>query len=150
MCDTRGVIRPYADDDLDGVLDVWYLASLEAHSFLSDEFFDVERRAISEQFLPASETSVFEIDGRVVGFVSVLGNEVGGIFVAPTHQNAGVGRALMDHVAAARRYLELDVFGANTIGRRFYDAYGFRPVAEGRDDTTGLRIVRLRFDGSLS
>ncbi len=42
------MIRPSADDDLDDVLDVWHLASLEAHAFLSDEFSDAERIAISE------------------------------------------------------------------------------------------------------
>ncbi|MEA3511174.1 MAG: GNAT family N-acetyltransferase, partial [Actinomycetota bacterium] len=68
------MIRPYTDRDLADVLDVWYLASLEAHSFLSDEFFDTERQLIAEQWLPASETFVFEIDGRVVGSVSMSGN----------------------------------------------------------------------------
>jgi hypothetical protein len=80
LCDTLELIRPYTDGDLADVLDVWYLASLEAHSFLSDEFFDAERQQIAEQWLPTSETSVFEMDGCVVGSVSMSGNEVGGIF----------------------------------------------------------------------
>jgi putative acetyltransferase len=142
------VIRPYSDDDLGEVLDVWYLASLEAHSFLDEDFFDTEREAISDRWLPASETSVFEIGGRVVGFVSMVGNEVGGVFVVPNRQNQGVGRALLDHVAATRPYLELDVFEANAVGRRFYDAYGFRVVNRDLDDTTGLPTIRLRVDCS--
>jgi putative acetyltransferase len=146
VCDTRGVIRAYTDDDLSGVLDAWNRASLEAHPFLSEDFFDTEREAISNEWLPASETSVFEIGGHVVGFVSMVGNEVGGIFVAPRYQKRGVGRALMDHAAATRPYLELEVFRANTIGRGFYEAYGFRVVGEGLDDTTGLPVLRLRLD----
>ena len=83
-----------------------------------------------------------------MGFVSMVGYEVGGIFVTPSHQSKGVGHALLDHVAATRSYLELEVFEANTIGRRFYDAYGFRAVGEGLDDTVGLPILRLRIDCS--
>ena len=145
-CDTFDVIRPYTDEDLDAVLDVWYLASLEVHSFLGDDFFDTERQRIAEQWLPASETSVFEIDGRVVGSVSMIGNEVGGIFVAPEYQSRGVGRALMNHVAISRSYLELDVFKANAKARRFYDSYGFRVVSEHVNDTTGFPELRLRLD----
>ena len=148
VCDTRGVIRPYTDDDLGEGLDAWYLASLEAHSFLCEDFFDAERERLSGLWLPESDTSVFEVGGHVVGFVSMVGNEVGGIFVTPEHQNQGVGRALLDHFAATRRYLELEVFEANSIGRRFYEAYGFRVLSESVESDTGLPTLRLRFDCS--
>lgn len=147
-CDTWAVIRPYNSNDLDDVLDAWYLASLQAHPFLGDDFLDAERERLAKVWLPASETSVFQKSGRVAGFVSMVGNEVGGIFVSPKHQNQGIGHALLDHVAATRPYLELEVFKANTIGRRFYDAYGFQVLSEGVDDTTGLPVLRLRIDGS--
>ena len=140
------MIRRYTAADLDQVLDAWYAASLDAHPFLDDAFFDAERELIADEFLPASETWVYESDGLVVGFVSLLGNEVGGIFVAPAHQNAGMGRALLDHAATSRPHLELEVFEANAIGRRFYDAYGFRAVTDGLHDATGHPVVRLRFD----
>jgi putative acetyltransferase len=71
-------------------------------------------------------------------------------FVAPKHQNEGIGHALLDHVAGTRPYLEVEVFEANTIGRRFYDAYGFQVLEEAVDDTTGLPVLRLRIDGSGS
>ncbi len=80
------MIRPYTNDDLGGLLDVWYRASLIAHSFLSDDFFERERRQIAERWLPVAETMVYETDGRVVGFLSPIDNEVGGILVDPDHQ----------------------------------------------------------------
>jgi len=140
------MIRPYAEADLDDLLDAWYPASREAHPFLGEDFLDTERTQISDQFLPASETWVFEIDARVVGLVSLLANEVDGVFIASAHQNEGIGRALVDHVAATRPYLELEVFEANTIGRRFYHAYGFRAASGGFDEATGHPAIQLRFD----
>ena len=42
------VIRPYTADDLDELLDVWYQASLIAHSFLSEEFLTAERQQVAD------------------------------------------------------------------------------------------------------
>ncbi len=140
------MIRPYSDSDLTEVLDVWYSASLKAHPFLSEEFLETERRLIAEEWLPASETFVFEFDERVVGSVSMHGNEVGGLFVAPEYQRRGIGGALLDHVGASRPHLELDVFKANTAARAFYRSYGFRFVNEHVNEDTGQPELRLRFD----
>jgi putative acetyltransferase len=139
------MIRRYVDGDLDAVLGVWYRASLLAHSFLPEEFFERERREIAERWMPVAETTVAETDGgRVVGFVSLIGNEVGAIFVDPDEQGRGVGRALMDAARTARPFLELDVFEANTIGRRFYDAYGFELVDRHVNVAIGHPELRLR------
>ncbi|MEA2000447.1 MAG: GNAT family N-acetyltransferase [Actinomycetota bacterium] len=140
------MIRPYTDDDLDGLLDVWYRASLIVHSFLSEEFFEAERRQIAERWLPMAETLVYESGGRVVGFLSLIGNEVGGIFVDPDHQGRGIGSALMDGARDSRPFLELGVFEANSTGRRFYDSYGFEPVSRQIDEDTGQPELRLRFE----
>jgi putative acetyltransferase len=138
------MLRPYRPDDLSELLDVWYRASLIAHSFLSDEFFDTERAQIADQWIPIADTTVYESDGRVVGFVSLIGNEVGAIFVDPDQQGRGIGRALMDGARDARPYLELNVFEANSIGRRFYHTYGFVQVGSHIGEATGHRELRLR------
>ena len=140
------MIRKYGAEDLAELLDVWYEAAQLAHPFWTHDFFEQERRNISQEFLPVAETWVFESEGLVVGFIALLGNEVGGIFVAPTQHGQGIGRALMDHARASRDHLELEVFEANEIGRAFYDAYGFAVVGEQLDEKTGLRLLRLRLD----
>ena len=140
------MIRPYADDDRDELLEVWYEASVVAHSFLTDEFFATERQQIAELWLSIAETLVYETDGRVLGFLALVGNEVGAIFVLPEHQGRGIGRALMDHARSSRPFLELDVFEANTVGRRFYDAYGFEFVDRHVHEATGQPQLRLRLD----
>jgi putative acetyltransferase len=140
------VIRPYADHDLDRVLDVWYRASVLAHPFLTDAFLETERPAIAHKWLPMSETIVCEIDGTVVGFLSLVGNEVGGIFIAPEHQRSGIGRALMDTARSSRPYLELSVFEANLGARHFYEDYGFVLVRKQPNAETGLPELRLRLD----
>lgn len=138
------MIRPYVASDLAELLESWYRASLIAHSFLSDEFLARERVLIARQWLPASETTVSIVDEQVVGFLSLVGNEVGAIFVHPESQGGGFGRELMDHAKAMRPFLELDVFEANAIGRRFYAACGFEQIDRQADEETGQMMLRLR------
>jgi putative acetyltransferase len=91
-----------------------------------------------------AETWVYVREGQVVGFISLIGNEVGALFVEPTVQGQGIGRALIDHAATLREELEVEVFKANHQGRRFYQQYGFSMVREDVDEQTGQPMLRLR------
>jgi putative acetyltransferase len=144
------VIRRYRPEDCDQVLDVWAAASAQAHPFLGESFLERERNEIRTVHLPRAETWVWEAGGRVAGFLSLLGNEVGAVFVDPDCQRSGIGQALMDHARARRGALEVEVFRDNAIGRAFYGKYGFRPASEGIHEPTGRRVVRLRLDERAS
>lgn len=138
------MIRPYQDTDLNKLLEAWYSASLVGHPFLDEAFFQQERKNIREIFLPKAETWVYEQDGTVVGFISLLGNEVGAIFVDANFHGKGVGRALMDHAKGLRDFLELTVFQDNQVGRDFYEKCGFRQVDELLHDETGYWQLKLK------
>lgn len=140
------MIRKYNAEDLAELLDVWYDASQIAHPFLSRDFLDQERRNVIQKYLPIAETWVFEEEGQVVGFIALIGNEVGGIFVTPRRHGQGIGRALMDHARASRSHLDVEVFEANEIGRAFYHAYGFKVIRPVVHEETGEPVLRLRLD----
>jgi putative acetyltransferase len=133
-------------NDLRAVLDVWDAASRVAHPFLDEAFLAKERREIAEVHLPNAETWVCELGGVVAGFVALVGEEVGGLFVHPEHHRKGIGRALMDHSSGLREVLYLDVFEENRVGRAFYDRYGFEVVGERVHEETGRRQLRMHFD----
>lgn len=137
------MIRAYQPADLDDVLSVWSRASELAHPFLGEAFASAERENIATVYIPNAETWVWEQSGRVVGFIALLGNEVGGLFVDPDFHGTGVGRALMDHARARRGPLEVEVFTSNVIGRAFYAKYGFTLMHQMTHAETGLAIMRL-------
>jgi len=85
-------IRLYQAADQTALLAVWYRAAAIAHHFLPAEHFEQERAEIAAQYLPMAETWVYEHQGEVVGFISLLGQTVGGFFVDPEMQGQGVGR----------------------------------------------------------
>jgi len=139
------MIRPYQDADLEQLLSAWAAASALAHPFLSEEFVAQERVNIPTLYLPNAETWVCDRDGSVVGFISLLGNEVGALFVHPEYHKRGIGRGLMDKAAELRGNLEVEVFAANEIGRSFYARYGFKTLEHKRHQPTGQEMLRLRF-----
>lgn len=140
------MIRKYTEADCEAILDIWIAASLIATPFLSEKFLADEREHIRTIWLLKAETWVFEEDSHVIGFLSLIGNEVGALFVHPDAQRRGVGTALMDHAAGLRDELFLDVFEDNAIGRRFYEQYGFKFESKHVHEQSGHMQLRLSFN----
>lgn len=138
-------IRQYQTSDLAAVLDSWEVATRLAHTFMTDEFIAQERKNVAEIYIPNTDTWVAEIDGVVEGFIALIGNEVGAIFLLPNWHGKGVGKALMDKAHALHGDLEVEVFKENTIGRAFYLRYGFEFLEQKLHKPTGQQVLRLRF-----
>lgn len=139
------MIRLYKITDLEAVLSAWENASKVGHPFLSEAFLVQERADLRELYLPNTETWVFEQDGQVIGFISLMGNEIGGLFVQPAFHGTGVGRQLMEKAKTLHPVLELEVFEANLAARQFYAKCGFVVIGEGVHQSTGQAFLRLRF-----
>ena len=139
------MIRKYKAEDSEAIIEIWFAASLVSTPFLSREFLTNERDNIRNVWLLRAETWVYEQDGAVVAFISLIGDEVGAIFVHPDMQGTGIGRALMDHAVDLRCELTLDVFEDNAIGRRFYDRYGFEFEHKHFHEPSGHMQIRLSY-----
>lgn len=138
------MIRRYEETDLAGVLEVWERSSAVAHPFLTPEFMTTEKANVKDVYLPNAQTWVWADAQGIKGFLSLQGREVGALFVDPGHHGRGIGRALMDQAFALNDYLELDVFEANPLGRRFYDRYGFTVFDRYTHLETGEQMLRLK------
>ncbi|GAB2203422.1 GNAT family N-acetyltransferase [Roseibium sp.] len=124
------MIRPYVSQDAERIIHIWRKASEFAHPFLSDNFHDMAATAIRDIYLPKAETYVTEINGVAVGFISLLDNYIGGLFLDPQYHGRGLGRALVGHAVKQKGPLTVEVFKENARGRRFYAANGFVPTEE--------------------
>lgn len=96
------MIRPNRPDDLETLLGIWLEASCRAHDFVERGFWEARLDDMRNLYLPAAQTWVYERDGTVVGFVSLLDDVLAAIFVAPTEQGHGIGSALLEHAMPAR------------------------------------------------
>lgn len=140
------MIRKYEETDFEDLIRVWKSASRIATPFLSEEFLERETITIRNVYMPIAETWVVEVEEKFIGFLALIENEVGAIFIDPNCQGKGYGKALMDNAKSLRPYLELDVFKDNPIGRAFYDKYGFKFVKEYLHEPSGFLQYRLRLD----
>ena len=138
-------IRQYKNSDLNAVLSSWEVATRLAHPFMSDKFIAQERINVAEIYLPNTDTWVVELNGKVEGFIALMDNEVGAIFLQPEHHGKGLGKALMDKAQALHSDLEVEVFKENSIGRKFYSKYGFEEFEEKLHEPTGQLVLRLKF-----
>lgn len=65
------MIRPRTDRDIEAILDIWLQASIKAHDFVPDEFWEAQVEDMRTLYIPASDTFVFEQNSDVVGFYSL-------------------------------------------------------------------------------
>ena len=139
------MIRPYSPADKQAVMSIWRDTSAVAHPFLSSEFMSEAENLIRDTLLDMAEIWVAEKDGIPIGFIALIGHEVGGLFLRPEHHGHGIGQALMDRAVQRKGRLELDVFRENTRARQFYTRYGLTEGAERLDDASGQYVLRMTY-----
>lgn len=137
------MIRKHTAKGLDPILDVWHQASTLAHPFLEDAFVSKVKSDMRNLYLPDSETWVFEDEGIIIGFISMIENEIGGLFVLPDHHSKGIGSSLVNFISHMHPTLEVEVFEKNQIGRAFYDKYGFKQTKSYYHEQSRQEVLRL-------
>ena len=142
------MMREYNTDDTDALITIWDKAEPLAHPFLSDEVRDQVRRDTVNLYLPNAETWVLENDGTPVGFIAMIGTEIGGLFLDPSEQGKGLGRQMVDHIVAIKGPLTVEVFKDNKIGLPFYERYGFVVTGEGVFDASGDETFKMAMPDS--
>ncbi|MBU0645238.1 MAG: GNAT family N-acetyltransferase [Alphaproteobacteria bacterium] len=142
------MIRGYKADDTDALIAIWDMAEPLAHPFLSDEVRDQVRKDMRNIYLPNAENWVLESEGAPVGFIAMIGTEIGGLFLAPSEQGKGRGRHMVDHIVALKGPLTVEVFKDNKIGLPFYQRYGFVIIGEGVFDASGDETFKMAMPAS--
>lgn len=75
------MIRKQQEKDIDEIINIWYKASGLAHPFLKTDFVEQVKKDLRDVYLPNAATWVYEDNHSVVGFISMLGNEIGGDYL---------------------------------------------------------------------
>lgn len=140
------MIRQHTPEDLEVIMDIWYRSSSLAHPFLSSEFVDKVKADMANLYIPGSDTWVYTIDDAIVGFLSMMGNEIGGLFVDPDKHAKGIGSKMVDFICSQHPTLEVEVFEKNQIGRAFYSKYGFKQIKSYTHNESGFEVLRLKYE----
>lgn len=141
-------IRTYRKKDIEPVMVAWRKANALAHPFLSTGFVAELEQAIRHTYVPMAETYVLEESGVVVGFIALLGNEIGGLFLDPSLHGRGYGKALVSFAIDLKGLLTVEVFRDNEIGRAFYERVGFEFVADELHEASGQISRKMAMPGA--
>ncbi len=131
-------LRPARTEDMAGVADLWHHAWHVAHAGHVPEGLTTARtlEAFHER-TPGrvADTTIAEVEGHLVGFIMIEGDEVEQVFVDPGHHGSGVAAPLLaeaERQVAAAGHAEawLAVVAGNARARRFYEKHGWRDTGD--------------------
>jgi putative acetyltransferase len=75
------LIRRMRTEDIRKIVSLWYDVSLDAHDFISLEYWKKNKKMMERKYLPNSETYVAIEDDDIVGFISMKENILAALFV---------------------------------------------------------------------
>ena len=123
------VERASVDDGAE-IADLYLASRADALPFLRRVHPDDEVRCwIQTVLLCRGETWVARLDGHVVGFLTLIDDDLDQLYLRPGHYRRGIGSLLLTKAkerSAGR--LHLFTFQRNERARAFYEAHGFRIV----------------------
>lgn len=137
------MIRQYQTEDTNALVGIWQKANDLAHPFLPKKFVAQVAQDMRNIYLPNAKTWVMEQDGQPVGFIALVGTEIGGLFLDPALHGRGLGKAMADHAVNLHGPLIVEVFEKNTIGRSFYDRYGFVEASRYTHEPSGEVTLKM-------
>jgi GNAT superfamily N-acetyltransferase len=131
-------LRPARAEDMAGVADIWHRGWHVAHAgHVPDGLTAARTLEAFHERTPGriADTTVAEVEGLVVGFIMIAGDEVEQVFVDPGHHGSGVAAPLLaeaERQVAAAGYDEawLAVVAGNARARRFYEKHGWRDAGD--------------------
>lgn len=147
------VLRPAEEDDADALALIHVLARRAAPMPDPVHPEDDVRRWLRERVAdrgPGHETWVAELDGVPVGYARTTPGWLDDLYVQPAHQGGGVGRALLELVAARQPDgFCLWVFESNEPARAFYARHGLVELerTDGEANEERAPDVRMAWPG---
>ena len=127
----KSSIREMQLEDTERVMNIWLESTIKAHPFISSEYWQQNYHIVKDVYLSNAKTTIFEEDGIVKGFISIIDHSfIGALFVHPTYQGCGIGRVLINHVFTQYKHLSLAVYKDNVDAVQFYQKQGFKIITK--------------------
>lgn len=131
------MIKILQPNQIDDVMNIWLASTTRAHPFIPESYWARNFMIVKKQYLPNAVTFTAEEDGQVQGFISMMGNHIGALFIAPAFQKQGIGSSLLSHCKKEYDQLTVSVYVKNQNAVGFYRSQGFGIDEEKLDNAAG-------------
>ncbi len=118
-------IEPFNTKYLADVISLWEESSRIAHPFISEIKRQQEKNEIENYLTEVANSYLYWNNEELCGFISMINETIGGLFIKPCYQGKGIGRALIDYVSKDFESLSVEVFKKNKGAIEFYRKCGF-------------------------
>lgn len=130
------MVREFQILDTEQVMKLWFWGNVDAHSFVSEKYWHSHFNEVQEALLQA-KVFVYDINGKVLGFIGLMNEYIAGIFVDRNYRSTGIGTQLLTYAKQKYDTLSLSVYQQNLRAVAFYHREGFSILSEGVDADTG-------------
>ena len=125
------MIRKLENKDINIIMDIWLKSTIKAHNFIDENYWRKNYNNVKNIYIPISDTFVYEDNGSIKGFISIINNDfIGALFVDVNSQGMGIGSKLIDHVINIYDNLSLSVYKDNENAFNFYKNKNFKILSE--------------------
>lgn len=131
------IIRESAigSEDLDTVLDIWLQANIDAHDFISKEYWEKNVEYVKNE-LSKVPLFLYRNEKEIVAFLGLVNDYIAGIFVKREYRGYGIGGKLLEEAKKESSTLTLSVYTKNRDALNFYLSKGFLIEQESLDSAT--------------
>ena len=138
------MIREFKPEDIDKVMRIWMETSITSHGFIDQNYWMGNFKEVKKMMHDA-DTFVSEEKGVIQGFIGLIDDYIGGLFVLKDFQSQGVGKKLADHAKSLHPALSLHVYKKNVRATAFYRREGFAITHQQKDEKTGEVEYRMNW-----
>lgn len=134
------MIRKLNNEDIDKVMDIWKESTIKAHEFIDKDYWENNYDTVKNEYIPISDTFVYDDGENIRGFISIINNEfIGALFVDVNYQGLGIGSKLIDYITTKYDKLNLAVYKENEKSVKFYTDKGFKIIEEQKNEDSGFK-----------
>jgi GNAT superfamily N-acetyltransferase len=142
-------IRPYEPRDLDRAAEAANAACRQAYAFFGYHHpVSMSRQRLADSLREGQLFFVPEINGVVVGILTLKPAFIDRLFIAPTWQGLGIGSACLDFAKSLYPAgIELNCAQQNSGACRLYERHGFVAVTHRIFQPIGIGDIIYRWAG---
>lgn len=134
------MIRKSNDKDINKIMETWKESTIKAHNFISKEYWENNYNIVKNEYIPISDTFVYEEGQEIKGFISIIDKSfIGALFINSNYQNLGIGGKLLEYATKEYKNLSLAVYKDNKKAVVFYNKKGFNIVKEQINEDSGFK-----------
>ena len=127
------------------IISLWYRCTCQHQAFISDKYWREITPSITALLYQHSHSSLIAIaEQRLVGFITVIENELAALFVDSSMQRVGIGTLLLEQIEKKRQLSSVKVYAANKTAMAFYQQHGFTELSRQLQIETDQLLITMQ------